>query len=120
MFQYRVGALGFLHPREGDANCGLWDVVAVLHWVQKEIQSFGGDPASVTVLGQSAGADLVLGLCGAPPAKGLFHQAVIMSPASLAVTRAQANDLADEFTRRLGLEAPPHTVLQFSSGIPSG
>ena len=56
---YRVGALGFLCPRNGDANCGLWDQVSALEWIQREIGNLGGDPAQVTIMGQSAGGDSV-------------------------------------------------------------
>ncbi|CAE7470350.1 slc44a4 [Symbiodinium sp. CCMP2456] len=47
---YRVGALGFLCPKGGDANCGLWDQVAALQWVQKEIRSMGGDATRVALM----------------------------------------------------------------------
>ena len=56
---YRVGALGFLCPHDGDSNCGLWDQAAALQWVQKEIGGLGGDPHNVTIMGQSAGGDSV-------------------------------------------------------------
>ncbi|CAE7031993.1 ache [Symbiodinium natans] len=56
---YRVGTLGFLCPRGGDANCGLWDQVAALQWVQEEIVKMGGDAKRVTIMGQSAGGDSV-------------------------------------------------------------
>ena len=56
---YRVGALGFLCPRNGDPNCGLWDQVCALQWIQREIGNLGGDPKKVTIMGQSAGGDSV-------------------------------------------------------------
>ncbi|CAL1145678.1 unnamed protein product, partial [Cladocopium goreaui] len=54
---YRVGALGFLCPRHGDPNCGLWDQACALQWIQNEIGNLGGDPKKVTIMGQSAGGD---------------------------------------------------------------
>jgi carboxylesterase type B len=53
---YRLGAFGFL-PVDGggETNCGVSDVLEALRWVQREIGAFGGDPANVTVFGESAG-----------------------------------------------------------------
>ena len=83
---YRVGALGFLaHPalsaesEMGSGNFGIMDQVAVLEWVQRNIEAFGGDPANVTIYGQSAGGRSVCALLAAPSAKGLFHRAIIQS-----------------------------------------
>jgi para-nitrobenzyl esterase len=74
-FSYRLGSLGFAH-----GNWGLLDVLAVLEWVQREIGAFGGDPARVTLGGQSAGAALVADLLIAAAADGLFTQALLHSP----------------------------------------
>lgn len=94
---YRVGALGFLVPEGGDANCGMWDQVAALRWIQKEAWALGGDPTNVTVMGESAGADSVYWLCCSPVANRLFKRAIMQSPGSFTITRAQARDLAAEF-----------------------
>lgn len=56
---YRVGVLGFLCPHGGDANCGLWDQVSALQWIQDEVGALGGDKSRVTIMGQSAGGDSV-------------------------------------------------------------
>jgi para-nitrobenzyl esterase len=88
---YRVGVLGFLaHPeltRESEAkasgNYGMLDQLAALRWVQKNIAAFGGDPARVTIAGQSAGAAAVHVLTASPLAKGLFHQAIAQSGSSV-------------------------------------
>src|SRR6185295_17029025 len=74
-FSYRLGSLGFAF-----GNWGLLDVLAALEWVQREIAAFGGDPARVTLGGQSAGAALVADLLVAPAADGLFAQALLHSP----------------------------------------
>ncbi len=77
---YRLGALGFLHlPELGAANLGLLDQVAALEWVATEIAAFGGDPAAVTVFGESAGAKSVECLLAMPAARGLFRAAVLQS-----------------------------------------
>lgn len=90
---YRVGALGFLahpeltaeSPEHASGNYGLLDQVAALRWVRDDIAAFGGDPARVTIAGQSAGAMSVFLLTASPLARGLFQRAVIESgPGGLA------------------------------------
>jgi para-nitrobenzyl esterase len=76
---YRLGAFGFLvHPDTG-TNFAVLDWVAALKWVAGNARSFGGDPANVTVFGQSAGAAAVRALLSTPAARGLFHRGVIQS-----------------------------------------
>ncbi len=109
---YRVGPLGFLaHPdlsREaggGSGNYGLMDQIAGLEWVRRNIARFGGDPANVTIVGQSAGSMSVALLQMSPAARGLFARAVGMSgspfggmlgPVSLATAEAQGAALQTE------------------------
>jgi para-nitrobenzyl esterase len=54
--------------------------VAALRWVRENIAAFGGDPARVTMGGQSAGAANVAGLLACPAAEGLFSRAILHSP----------------------------------------
>ena len=79
---YRLGAEGFLYLGDGIANLGLLDQLAALHWVQANIAAFGGDPARVTVAGESAGAMSVTTLLSMPLAEGLFAQAIAQSGAA--------------------------------------
>ncbi|XP_057567617.1 liver carboxylesterase-like isoform X2 [Hippopotamus amphibius kiboko] len=76
--QYRLGIWGFFST--GDEHCrGNWgylDQLAALHWVQKNIAHFGGDPSSVTIFGESAGGQSVSILVLSPLAKNLFHRAI--------------------------------------------
>lgn len=97
---YRVGVLGFLaHPElaaasaEGAAgNYGLLDQVSALEWVQQNIAAFGGDPNTVAIAGQSAGAASVYYLVASPLAKGLFHRAIMQSgPGALASIGARGS-----------------------------
>ena len=83
---YRVGALGFLtHPEiteeapDAPANFGNLDQQAGLRWVQRNIAAFGGDPAKVTIAGQSAGGGSVMSQLACPDNKGLFRNTVVMS-----------------------------------------
>src|SRR6516162_3496789 len=78
---YRLAAEGFLFLDDGTANLGLLDQLAALRWVQDNIASFGGDPARVTVAGESAGAMSVTTLLSMPLAEGLFAQAIAQSGA---------------------------------------
>ncbi len=87
---YRLGVIGFLaHPeltRESDRNAsgnyGLMDAIAALQWVQRNIAQFGGDPAKVTLFGQSAGSMAVNCVQASPLAKGLFRAVIGESGAS--------------------------------------
>jgi para-nitrobenzyl esterase len=81
---YRLGALGFLiHPEltaeapyKASGNYGILDQIAALKWVKANIAAFGGDPARVTIFGESAGAGAVNILQASPLAKGLFQRAI--------------------------------------------
>ncbi|WP_280498101.1 carboxylesterase/lipase family protein [Nocardia asiatica] len=76
---YRVGVEGFAHIAGAPNNRGVLDQAAALRWVQVEIAGFGGDPANVTVFGQSAGAGCVAALLAMPMAAGLFRRVIAQS-----------------------------------------
>jgi len=87
-FNYRLGRFGFFgHPAltAADAdhgllgNYGYMDQIAALKWVQANIAAFGGDPANVTIFGESAGGGSVHMLMTSPLAKGLFAKAIVQS-----------------------------------------
>ena len=78
---YRLGALGYLvadaDSDAADSNCGLRDQLAALQWVHAHAAEFGGDPARITVFGESAGAGSTLHLCVArtpPPVRRAIVQ----------------------------------------------
>ncbi|NHN85620.1 carboxylesterase family protein [Acetobacter musti] len=87
-FNYRLGIFGFLahpeltaaSPRHVSGNYGILDQIAALHWVKDNITAFGGDPAQVTIFGESAGGNSVIVLMASPLAQGLFVRAIAESP----------------------------------------
>ncbi|MEW2626165.1 carboxylesterase family protein [Streptomyces sp. NPDC048106] len=78
---YRLAAFGSLYQpdRPGSGNLRLLDQIAALRWVRDNIAAFGGDPSSVTVMGESAGAMSLGALLGSPQARGLFRRAILQS-----------------------------------------
>jgi para-nitrobenzyl esterase len=85
---YRLGAMGFFaHPaltkeakaNQPLANFALMDQLESLRWVKRNIAAFGGDPANVTVFGESAGAMDIFALLGAQESQGLFTRAIMES-----------------------------------------
>lgn len=110
---YRLGALGFLDladalglaadDRRFAGNAGVLDVIAALEWVRDTIASFGGDPARVTIAGESAGAGIVTSLLVSPQARGLFGGVIAQSGAlNFTTERDDAADAAREFLVALG------------------
>lgn len=83
-FNYRLGVFGFLaHPEltresghDASGDYGIMDQIAALRWVKRNIGEFGGDPANVTIFGESAGSYSVSALMASPLARGLFQKAI--------------------------------------------
>ena len=81
---YRLGIFGFFahpqlsaeSPHHASGNYGLMDQAAAIAWVRRNISAFGGDPANITIFGQSAGAESVSALMASPVAKDLFNKAI--------------------------------------------
>ena len=73
VIQYRVNVLGFLSSGDGTVpgNFGLWDQNLAIRWVKTNIGAFGGDPESLTIFGESAGAISVGFQILSPASKGL-------------------------------------------------
>ncbi|MFE4392817.1 MULTISPECIES: carboxylesterase/lipase family protein [Streptomycetaceae] len=99
---YRVGAEGFALLEGAPANRAFLDQIATLHWVRRNIARFGGDPARVTVAGQSAGAGSVAALLAMDPARGLFRRAVAHSVPGNHCTPALAAEVTAELAKLLG------------------
>jgi para-nitrobenzyl esterase len=113
---HRLGMFGYLYLGELGAgeystsgNQGILDIVAALSWVKENIATFGGDPGTVMVFGESGGGFKTSALMAMPAAHGLFHKAGIQSGAML---RAIPKDVATETARRFlaGLGIAPRDL----------
>jgi para-nitrobenzyl esterase len=117
---YRLGVLGWLASPELSAeqggtsgNYGLLDQIAALKWVKANIAAFGGDPANVTIAGESAGGLSVMYLLTSPPARGLFAKAIaesayMVSTPELKAARhgsPSAEQMGAQFAAKLGAKS---------------
>ncbi|MCW5771367.1 MAG: carboxylesterase/lipase family protein [Rhodospirillaceae bacterium] len=107
---YRLGVLGYLSVPELEgsgtgANFGLLDHVAALRWVRDNIAAFGGDPANVTLFGQSAGGGSIASLMEMAEAAPLFRRAILQSAAIMPPTSAEgAHATCDAVLKAAGLD----------------
>ncbi len=114
---HRLNAFGYLYlarldPRFPDSgNAGQLDLILALQWIRRNISSFGGDPANVTVFGQSGGGAKIATLMAMPEAKGLFHKAITMSGQQVTASGPlNATKRAQAFLDRLGKGVDPVTA----------
>ena len=87
---YRLGFDGFGWIQDAPSNRGVRDWLLALEWVQRNIAAFGGDPARVTIAGQSAGGGAVMTLLGMEKAQHLFHGVYAISGALADVSAERA------------------------------
>jgi para-nitrobenzyl esterase len=125
--QYRLGVFGFFahdelskeSPHGASGNYALLDQIAAINWVRENIAAFGGDPDTITIFGESAGAEDVGILLVSPLSKGLFHRAIAQSGPlrriypSLEQQEAQCADIAEV------LDAPQENRIAFLRSVPA-
>lgn len=81
---YRLGVFGFLalpgltaeSPHHASGNYALMDQAAAIAWVRRNIAAFGGDPANITLFGESAGSFSVSAQMASPLARNLLARAI--------------------------------------------
>ncbi|MEV5072043.1 carboxylesterase family protein [Microbacterium sp. LMI12-1-1.1] len=103
--QYRLGQEGFAVLDDVPQNLGVLDQQAALRWVRREIAAFGGDPATVTVMGHSAGANTLTALLALPHATELFDRAILQSGPLSAQSSKKAGRMTREIAKRLKVSA---------------
>src|SRR5262249_20722676 len=110
---HRLNAFGYMYlggigagKDANSSNFGMMDIALSLQWIRDNIYRFGGDPNNVTIYGQSGGAGKTSTLLAMPPAKGLFHRAIIQSGAALKGQSIEAATAgAKNFMTRVGAKS---------------
>lgn len=120
---YRLGVFGFLYlgdlgpAYKTSGNNGLLDLMQALKWVKNNIQTLGGDPSRVTVMGESAGAKLSSALIASPKAKGLFSGVILESGGFQCIRdTATAKGIRQRLMNHLGVHSP-RELLQLPTDV---
>ena len=118
---YRLHMFGFLSLGESSlkGNYGLWDQILALNWVHENIPSFGGDPNSVTLFGNSAGGLSVGLLAIIPSNKGLFQRVIAQS--GVATSLLSTSPIGVPTTKEIGsyIGCTDYSPTQFISCLKS-
>lgn len=128
-FNYRLGRFGFFsHPaltaeQGAVGNFAVSDQVAALRWVKDNIAAFGGDPAKVTLIGESAGGTSVINMLTVPSARGLFRGAIVMSGGGRSLLRTATLETGEQvgisFAHREGIDGTGHASLDALRALPA-
>ena len=114
---YRLGALGYA-PVAAQCNVGVLDQLQALRWVADNVEGFGGDPAQVTIFGESAGAGSVLHLLASPRSAGLVRRAIAQSGATtLTPTAERMTEVADRLRARVDVDGPVEAILDAQMAV---
>ncbi|XP_059057237.1 juvenile hormone esterase-like isoform X1 [Achroia grisella] len=121
---YRLEVLGFLCLDTADVpgNAALKDQALAMKWVKENISQFGGDPANVTIFGESAGGASTALHIVSPLSRGLFQRAIPMSgvPNCDWALAFEPRKRAFALGKQLGLETnDPNELLEFLQKVPS-
>lgn len=107
---HRLNILGFLDLSAVDekyahsANVGVLDIVKALEWINENIENFGGNPADVTIVGESGGGGKVGTIMCMPAAQGLFQKAIIQSGTLInTMTKKKSQELGLAVLKNLGI-----------------
>src|SRR5262245_31159508 len=134
-YNYRLGPFGFFsHPElskesghRASGNYGMMDLVAALHWVQKNIAAFGGDPSRVTLMGESAGGALIETVVASSHGKGLFKRAISQSAptrigrmATLEESEQAGRQAAEKIGARSLADLRAKSAEEIQKGLPGG
>src|SRR5262249_7147218 len=106
---YRLGPLGFLahpaltaeSPRHTSGNEALFDHLQALTWLRANLAAFDGDPARLTLFGESAGSASTCALLASPLARGMFQRAILESDACPTDEDSPTIAVREAFGRRL-------------------
>ena len=119
---YRLGALGFLYlgTEEAPGNMGLYDQALAIQWIKDNIQFFGGNPDSITIFGESAGAASISAHLLSPVSRHLMKRVILQSgvvnaPWSYA-TAEKSKELSLTLAKKIGCSSVTsrnnHLILQ--------
>ena len=106
---YRVSLWGFLNTGDEIAtgDYGFYDQHLAIKWVHDHISDFGGDPGSVTLFGESAGASCVILQSLFAGNAGLFQRVIAQSTSinHKVVPSSTARKDAENFGKAVGCKS---------------